>query len=377
MGRSGFTIVGTLISAAMMGGLSLLLADLTKKQYIVQRKAEIELEITILMNRMVRVLYNGQACNNTLGVGQNLVETPPRTIGSILDKDGDVVFNEAQKYGNGLVLLESMTLDNLNITGTAGEVDLEVVLSKESVAITGPKKVTKVLTLSVEVSSGTTNLVNCQYTGENLDQIISDVVVTDVDPIFVGKASTAKQSFCTMLGGTFNATATPPCSFTATTTPVIPDISRSQHFAPPIVDTTMTCFCSKREYTCVPMTASSYAQSCGIKPTSQDTGSLASPRASQVDLNACYRQDAANHPYQTASSPNSCADARTAAKALVDPNGLANIPVSTVEPQGHPMRKVYCDSSCSYDGSNYTIGCRAYIRGKMVVCDYDCKIGEC
>ena len=368
IGRSGFTLMGTIITAGMMGGLSLLLAELTKKQHIVQRKAETELEITSMMSRMVRTLYRGEACNRTIGIGQPI--TNGVSIPSIKDEDGKVIFNKTDKYGNGLLKIDSMTLRNVRTSGNSREMELEVVLSKESKAISAFKKATRKLPLSAEVSGGTNNLLNCHYTGENLNQVISDVVSKDIDPFLTDKANTAKEELCTMMGGTYSSSSTPPCSFSGTFPSALSNIEKASHFVPPIVTTRSNCPCDTDEYICAKrgrdlvsrgfLLGQMHQYVCGIKP-----GSKRANRSYPMG-SVCYLRDAA-HRYHSVTSTTSCAEAQSDAKAAADPGNLA----TRVMGNGY-AGKIYCDDDCTFDGSKYTIGCRLYPKGTTTRCEFEC-----
>ena len=107
-------MIGVLAAAGLMGGLALVLAELTKQQMGIQKRLETEVEIISLSNRMVHVLYNGDSCKNTLYAD---IPAPYRinandfhTINNIKDKDGDDVFSKGSVYGNRLVKIEDMQL---------------------------------------------------------------------------------------------------------------------------------------------------------------------------------------------------------------------------------------------------------------------------
>ena len=65
--RRGFSIVGVIVAAGMLGGLALFLANITREQHVTQRKAETGVEITALQRKILSVLYDGEACTATLG----------------------------------------------------------------------------------------------------------------------------------------------------------------------------------------------------------------------------------------------------------------------------------------------------------------------
>ena len=372
LGSSGFTIIGTLISAGMMGGLSLLLADLTRKQLVLQMSAETDLEITALYSRMTRTLYNGQACNQTLNVGQTVQQGD--TINAIKNSDNESIFINGSEYGKGLVRIESMELGTPQITGNSGEVDIVVTLVKQSKAIKSKKKVIRRLPLNLEVSSGTTpNLINCHFSGEDIPQIISDVVVVDVDPLLDGEVVLGKESMCTMMGGTYDANVDPPCVFSGSlddawepeTNPTGPDVDIPRHFTSPPDYPDDTNFCDLPEYICLRNAAVSATRDCGIKAGS------APPSYTVSHTNACFTRSP-NFPPATADSTVSCDDAKARAGRAADRYDFATR-LSLLNPQGYMQGRIYCDDACSPDGpTTYTARCFVYPRGKVYKCTYRC-----
>ena len=366
--------MGSLISVAMMGGLALLMAKLTKQQYGIQRKAETQFEISALFNSIVRNLYNGEACNRTLGVGTPISDG--RSIDYIRNEEGDIVFESGETYGNRLLQIDSMSLENTRISGTGGEVGLKVVLLKLSKAITGHNQVERIFPISVDVVAGVggvNNLSNCYIKGENLFQVVNDVVNNNIASFFNLKAATAKGRFCTMMGGTYNF-ITKACSFAGTLPDPVTDgdsdstssndLDSMRHFDPPI-DTPEGPFCGLPEYICMPQSVHPSVNDCGIK-----AGSLVWNPV-RYNRSACYIPDAA-HDYQTATD-TSCERAKEEAERLADPGNLATTS-STILPSGHQEGRIYCDPDCSADDSgNFTMRCRLYLRGKAFKCSYQCR----
>ena len=389
IGNSGFTLMGVVITAGMMGGLSLLLAELTRKQQVVQKKAETQLEITSMMSRIVRTLYDEDACNYTLGVGQPI--NNGRDIDFIKDKNDNAIFNKTDKYGNGLIRIKSLKVTNVRTSGTpatSGELELELVIKKENKAITGSNEATRKLPISVKLASG--NLVSCHYTGEDLAQIVSDVVANDIDPLLTSKVDQSYESICTMMGGTYSSSSTPSCSFSGTLGSSPSDVERGQHFEPPIVATREPCFCDTDEHICIRNSSifsshtsvfDFYQRYAGVTRTQLGCGiKLGSGSPSPVADNskACYLRSY-DHPYQSGTSDNSCAEAKTAAIALADPNGQASNIVMYDLPRGYPQAKVFCEEDCSLSGSTYTMRCRFFVRGAAYRCRYTCRggVGAC
>ena len=370
--------MGSLVTAGMMGGLALLLANLTGKQQAVQRNAETQFEITAMFNRIVRALYDRESCNRTLGIG-SIIEDG-RSIDFIRDKDGDVVFNTTDQYGNRLLRIQGMTLENTNIIATRGEVALRVEVLKLNRSITGFNEVSRVFPISVEVTESTTtspdnNLVNCNYVGENLTQIADDVVTNDIVPIINNKTNNAKRDFCIMLGGTFDTTGL-TCSFSGVLPPPIggsdsddgtslsPEANR--HFDPP-VSIPEGEFCSQPEYMCLDSGTSVQRSDCGVKLGSRSVTSMGLFR---YNASACYIPQAA-HTFQTGTG-TTCENATDSARSLSDPGNLATTS-STAPPLGHFEGKVYCDSDCSFDGTTYSMRCRLFVRGVAWRCTYICR----
>ena len=195
-------MVGGIVMAGMMGGLALLLANLSKQQHFVQKTTETHFEVKALFDTMAKTLYDGEACKKTLGVG--VAVTDGRSINSINNRDGGVVFNTTDKYGNRLLQIESMTLKNTQITGNSGSVDIEVVLLKLSSVLKGYKKAVQEFPISFDVASGTSNLTRCHHSIDNLDQVVNDAIVNEVTPIIDTKLDTVVQELCTVFGGSYS-----------------------------------------------------------------------------------------------------------------------------------------------------------------------------
>ena len=376
----GFTLVGSMMSVAMMGGLALFLADLTKQQQNIQRNIETEVELGAMFNRIIRTLYKGEACNETLGVGSPIQDG--RSIDYIRDEDSKIVFDTTEKYGNRLLQIESITLKNSRIINSAlghfGEVDLHIVVSKLNKGITGYNKVSKSFPLSVDVTAGTggvVNLVNCHYRGTPLEDVASTVVTNDIVPMIDTKMSTVKEDFCNMIGGSGSFdTASGTCSYSGTLPPPVdggdssddstsPDVPR--HFEPP-VSVPEDDFCAQPEYICLETSMGGPTSACGIKLDSRANVSIR-----RYNRSACYIPSPA-YDFSVGTSGTSCDEARQNAESGADPSNLAGT-VSTWLPAGHYAGKIYCDDDCSYDGSIYAIRCRLFIRGLAWKCVYQCR----
>ena len=105
--------MGALAAAGILGGLAMVFAQLTKQQMQAQ-KAETGVEI--VSQRVVRTLYDGKACINTLGAGKNIAPGASFPLDAIKNKDDQVVYQaltadpNAPSYGNRLLKVASLKL---------------------------------------------------------------------------------------------------------------------------------------------------------------------------------------------------------------------------------------------------------------------------
>ena len=205
-GEGGFSLVGSIVTAGMVGGLALLLANLSKQQQAVQKSTQTFFEVESLEKSMVRNLYNKGACKKTLNANSATV-VDGKSIDYIKNNRGEDIFQVNSVYGNRLLVIESMSLINTQITGTKGTVDLKVVLEKKSKAIQGYKKVVKKLPIMFNVTAGTTNLLSCHHKVENLEQVVTDALNNQVEPLVDSKLNAVVQGLCGVFGGTYSASA--------------------------------------------------------------------------------------------------------------------------------------------------------------------------
>ena len=212
----GFSMVGMLVAAGLIGGLALMFANMTRNQMASQKRIETEAEITAVTQRIVRTLYDGDACRHTLSTHSNPSSLPvisngaTLNLGSIRSKNDKEVFKRGSTYGNGLVKIRSLKLLSPAVTGNSAEAKLEVVMEKVSRAITGYKKKKKEYPLTLTLG-----------TGNRLSGCVSDV---------------SPAGMCADLGGTWDNTAL-TCSFSGSLGQCNPD----EYFRGLASDGTMIC----------------------------------------------------------------------------------------------------------------------------------------
>ena len=194
----GFSVAALLVAAGMMSGLALLLSELSKRQMVVQRKAETGVEIAELSQQITRTMQNGSACFNTIAqVGGPITDGTDYSIPSVMGRPRPGVptppplLTVNNTYRNRLVLIESIDLTDVTIPttvppGTVGELNLRVTFVKNSQAITGYNKVIKKFPLAVELDSGN-NVTGC-------------ISLQD------GALNVAKRDICPQMGGTYDDT---------------------------------------------------------------------------------------------------------------------------------------------------------------------------
>ena len=152
-------MVGAISAAGLMGGLAMVLAQLQKQQLTLQKKIQSSIEVQSLTDRITRILYDRDACLNTIGSGTDLSATTPISLTSIKNKrDADAIkvanANGKPSYGNRLIKVNSIELDNIDLTAApAGRLDLTIVMEKTSRAVKGQRTVSKTFKLAVQVNT--------------------------------------------------------------------------------------------------------------------------------------------------------------------------------------------------------------------------------
>ena len=184
----GFSVAGLLVAAGMMGGLTMVLAQLTKQQFAIQRRAESGAEINEMSLKITRILQNEQACLNTIGKGTDLsLTTPPPDISSIHDKNNppNIVFTEGQAYRNRLIKVRDISLEDINLPNSeTGELNIQVTFVKRNPAVKGKKEDVKKFSITVELD-GSGKVVRCTSHQDS-------------------SVAAAKKAVCTQWGGIYN-----------------------------------------------------------------------------------------------------------------------------------------------------------------------------
>ena len=183
LGNNGFSVVGILISAGIVSGLALVLANITKQQQIVKKRTEAYFEVSNLSYLIQRTLENEEACTQTLGAGTIIKDEAEWS--SIKNKDGEDVVVKGNDYGDRLLKVKTLVAKNVQISGQTGEIDLEITFKKlGSAAKNKNDLVSKKYPLSVEVDNNK-RLVRCRSNYSNI-------------------VSTGKERMCRMLSGIYD-----------------------------------------------------------------------------------------------------------------------------------------------------------------------------
>ena len=216
--NKGFSVIGVIVAAGMLGGLALYLATLSKKQYTTQRKAETGVEITGLHHKILTVLYDGEACTETLGVGNSLTGM---TLTNLKNKDGQVVVQTgAAGRINRSLEVESMVIDNVRGGTETKEADLVVTIKKLGVANVGEVKKVKKFPITVEVDSSG-NVARCHLALDSKEHGIKTRMCLEMGgemvPITSGSVITRcsidnlYQKFCEETGGNYTPAPAMKC----------------------------------------------------------------------------------------------------------------------------------------------------------------------
>ena len=195
--QGGFSMIGALAAGGLMGGLALVLAELTKQQTVTQKKIETRVEVSALHQQIQRTLQDRDACQNTVMGGTVIVATSPPppapptlptiapgmeiTIPALKSKANRVLVATGNTYGNRLVSVTSQTLRVSPNAIAGGETPgtLEVVMNRESRVYTGQKTVVRRIPLILRVD-GSNNLTSCQYDESALVNSILKKICEDV-----------------------------------------------------------------------------------------------------------------------------------------------------------------------------------------------------
>ena len=199
-------MVGAISAAGLMGGLAMVLAQIQKQHPTLQKRTQSSVELEALSQRISRILYNPDACLNT--IRNTTPSTPAFTNGSsfpvssIKNANGTDVIEVANSttglptYGNGLIKINSIQLRSNTVTSTGAQFTLAVTMEKTSRAITGYRQANRNYRLTAVLNSGQPS--QCQ---------------TDLSVALLQ----AQNEFCSELGGTVD-TSTLACSIANATT---------------------------------------------------------------------------------------------------------------------------------------------------------------
>ena len=194
----GFSMAGVLAASGMMGGLALVLAELSKEQLRLEKRSESNIEVSLLSQKIRRIIYNQDSCTETIGIGTGLTTGSNIQLLSIKNSNGIEIFKTSANdpnvtYGNNLIKIDSLLLRDINITGTGtnkvAEMNLQIVFEKVSRAVTGYNLVNQTYPLSVELNASD----QVQRCTSNLSAAIAF----------------AYSELCTKMGGTYNPPAPP------------------------------------------------------------------------------------------------------------------------------------------------------------------------
>ena len=177
----------------------MVLAKLNKQQTTLQKKSESWAEAEALSLRISRILYNSAACLNTIrnDSSDNPIAFNPGvtsvSLGHIKNNSGQSIISQNGIYGNRLIKILSLTLEEITVAGTVGKMNLQVVLEKTSQSITGYKKTVRTYPLMANLNAAN-QPIDC---ASDLSSAIA----------------TTRRDLCTEIGGIYNGPgATPVCT---------------------------------------------------------------------------------------------------------------------------------------------------------------------
>ena len=197
----GFSVAGLLVAAGVMSGLALVLSQLSRRQMVIQRKAETGVEVAELSRKITRALQDGNACFETIRRATTTLDTSaaPYSVSDIMERGRggnppQAFLTQGGTYRNRLVRIDSMELTDVAIGGDIGQLNLKVTFEKNSRAITGQKTVIKTFPLAVQLAPATTP--------PTPRTVLSCISLRD------GALDVAKREVCPEMGGLYNPDGT-------------------------------------------------------------------------------------------------------------------------------------------------------------------------
>ena len=131
-------MVGAISAAGLMGGLALVLAQLSRQQLVLQKRGQTQSEVEAISRRIGRMLYNPEACLMTVRASNfptmaSFTSVQTFSAPAIKNQKGGDVYEVNKTYGNGLVKVSSLKFKNLaSIGGTVNiKTKLQVTLEKD------------------------------------------------------------------------------------------------------------------------------------------------------------------------------------------------------------------------------------------------------
>ena len=182
--------MSVIVAAGMAGGLALLLAQLSRQQMVIQKKAETGVEMTQLHRRIIAVLYDGDACLKTLGKGGSL--HVGRRVGKLLNKGGTPVLEEGAEINRAL-RVEKMEIQDVVGAGRTKDAQLKVTIKKLGEANKGTGKIVKKFPLTVELDTAS-RVARCHHTLDSKEHAIKTAMCTEMGGVMVGSPT----SFCSI-----------------------------------------------------------------------------------------------------------------------------------------------------------------------------------
>ena len=161
MKTKGFSLVELMVVVGLMGVVSLGVMRLSANQSQIEKQAETAFEINILSHSIAKNLLNKNACEFTLGLGDPIANGV--SLSEIKNQISNTLYDTTQKYGNRLVQINSIKMEDVVISGAApkqADLNLVIEFKKLSRAIKGNKIKTKKIPLQAELDVGN-NLVSC------------------------------------------------------------------------------------------------------------------------------------------------------------------------------------------------------------------------
>lgn len=163
-GSRGFSLVEIMVAVGLLGGLALVVLNLTKQTTTTQKRFQTDVDADFIMKEIAGIL--AVSCNSSQIVGKNASST---AAGVITNINGKYLANNSTGYGTSNIKIVSYELSDTGfseITDTTKETSLIINFATPK-AVSSTASLIKPRRIKLIVTKNTGNVVTCQSAWSN------------------------------------------------------------------------------------------------------------------------------------------------------------------------------------------------------------------